>query len=541
MLVAPASGEDWRVAAPPWGGFSTDATSTSGLALRDSPSRLRPSPDDRFTRGEQAPGVSALLSPSELVRVDETLWEIPAEARPDMRVPARIFADRELLDAIVGDQSLEQLQNVATLPGIVDAALAMPDIHQGYGFPVGGVAAMELPDGVVSPGGVGYDINCGVRLLALPLSAAELGERREPLVHELSRAIPAGTGKHGPLRLSGPELDEVLREGPRALVARGDRPRGRSRAHRVARAASRTPIRPRSPRARTSAVPASSARSGAGNHFIELQRVDQHLRPAPPQRPSASPRAGDGADPLGLARARPPGLHRLRARDGRRPAPATGSCSPTASSPARPPPHRRVAPTSRRWRPPPTSPSRTGTRWPTPSARRSRRVLGPAVAAGTRQVYDVAHNVAKVERHGGRDLLVHRKGATRAFPAGSPDIPADVPRGRPARLHSRAAWAPRASSSPASRGRWSARSARPATAPAARCPAPRARKRITAAPSCAASSRRRGSSSAAPRTRASPRRRRSPTRTSSGWSRSSSAPGLARRVARLVPLGVVKG
>jgi tRNA-splicing ligase RtcB len=143
-------------------------------------------------------------STSELVRVDEMLWEIPAEARADMRVPARVFADRELLEAILRDQSLVQLQNVATLPGIVDAALAMPDIHQGYGFPVGGVAAMELLDGVVSPGGVGYDINCGVRLLVLPLSEPELGERREPLVHELSRAIPAGTGKRGALKLSGP-------------------------------------------------------------------------------------------------------------------------------------------------------------------------------------------------------------------------------------------------------------------------------------------------------------------------------------------------
>jgi tRNA-splicing ligase RtcB len=160
-------------------------------------------------------------STSDLVRVDETLWEVPAGARPDMRVPARVFADPELLGAILGDQSLDQLRNVATLPGIVEAALAMPDIHQGYGFPVGGVAAMELPDGVVSPGGVGYDINCGVRLLVLPLSEVELGERREPLVHELSRAIPAGTGKHGALRLSRADLDEVLRAGPRALVARG--------------------------------------------------------------------------------------------------------------------------------------------------------------------------------------------------------------------------------------------------------------------------------------------------------------------------------
>src|SRR5438876_8563274 len=140
-------------------------------------------------------------SMSELRQVDETLWEIPAEARSDMRVPARVFADAELLEAIRRDTSLEQLQNVATLPGVVDAAYAMPDIHQGYGFPVGGLAATELPDGVVSPGGVGYDINCGVRLLALPLAEAELGDRRVPLVHELSRAIPAGAGKESGVRV----------------------------------------------------------------------------------------------------------------------------------------------------------------------------------------------------------------------------------------------------------------------------------------------------------------------------------------------------
>lgn len=117
-----------------------------------------------------------------LRQVDEVVWEIPVDARHDMRVPARVFADRELLEAIATDRSLEQLQNVATLPGIVGAALAMPDVHQGYGFPVGGVAATRLPDGVVSPGGVGYDINCGVRLLAAPFSEAELGARREALV-----------------------------------------------------------------------------------------------------------------------------------------------------------------------------------------------------------------------------------------------------------------------------------------------------------------------------------------------------------------------
>src|SRR3954452_7014682 len=156
----------------------------------------------------------------ELERRDDVLWEIPRSSRADMRVPARVFADAELLEGIRGDDSLEQLCNVATLPGIVEAALAMPDIHAGYGFPVGAVAATEMPDGVVSPGGVGYDINCGVRLLALPLSARELEPRKEALVHELARRVPTGTGRSGGLRLDGEELDAVLAAGPRVLVER---------------------------------------------------------------------------------------------------------------------------------------------------------------------------------------------------------------------------------------------------------------------------------------------------------------------------------
>src|SRR5215211_4374710 len=122
---------------------------------------------------------------SELRRVGEVIWELPASG--PMRVPGRVFADAELLDAIADDGSLDQLRNVATLPGVVDAVLAMPDVHSGYGFPVGAVAATALPDGVVSPGGVGYDINCGVRLLAVPLDARELGARKAALVAELAR------------------------------------------------------------------------------------------------------------------------------------------------------------------------------------------------------------------------------------------------------------------------------------------------------------------------------------------------------------------
>jgi tRNA-splicing ligase RtcB len=191
---------------------------------------------------------------SELRQITEVLWEIPATARADMRVPARVFADQELLEAIEDDGSLEQLENVATLPGVVGAALAMPDVHQGYGFPVGGVAAMELPDGVVSPGGVGYDINCGVRLLALPLGATELGERRKALVHEISGAVPAGAGKTTGRARRGAELDAVLRygRGASALPTISSAP--------SPGAAYPAPTRRPSPNERASEVPGNSGR-----------------------------------------------------------------------------------------------------------------------------------------------------------------------------------------------------------------------------------------------------------------------------------------
>ena len=147
-----------------------------------------------------------------LRRVDETLYEIPADARPDMRVPARLFASAEIVEAVSADQSLEQLQNVATLPGIVEPALTMPDIHWGYGFPIGGVAAFD-PDegGVVSPGGVGFDINCGVRLLVSELGREELESRKKSLADALYRGIPSGMGVgRKDVSFGQRDLEEVL-------------------------------------------------------------------------------------------------------------------------------------------------------------------------------------------------------------------------------------------------------------------------------------------------------------------------------------------
>jgi tRNA-splicing ligase RtcB len=351
---------------------------------------------------------------SELRRIDETLYEIPANARPDMRVPARVFADEEMLAAIRRDHSLEQLQNVATLPGIVDAAIAMPDIHQGYGFPVGGLAATALPDGVVSPGGVGYDINCGVRLLALPLGIDELGERREKLVHEISRAVPAGAGREGGKRV---DLERVLRDGSRTIADRAED-------------VERTESEGRLDGADPSAVSDRARQRGAGqlgtmgsgNHFVELQAVDRIFDDGAVE--AYDLRLGQvtvlihsGSRGLGhqVCSDYVKRMDAVLGRYGIALPDRQLSCAPASSPEGRAYLAAMAAAANFAWA------NRQEI------ANRIRvsvtRVLGKKAGEQTRQVYDVAHNVAKPERHGDRDVLVHRKGATRAFPAGSPEIP----------------------------------------------------------------------------------------------------------------------
>ena len=356
---------------------------------------------------------------SSLVRIDDTTWEIPASSRADMRVPARIFADDEILDEIADDLSLEQLRNVATLPGVVGAVIAMPDIHQGYGFPVGGVAATELPDGVVSPGGVGYDINCGVRLLALPLLEGELGDRREALVHEISRSVPAGAGKRGALHLRGTSLDDVLRDGPRALPS--------VRADDIERTESEGRIEGADPSAVSERAHVRGrdqlGTMGSGNHFVEVQAVEEVLDPG-------------AADTYGLRKGQVTVLihsgsrglgHQVctdyvRLMDGRLASYRIHlpdrqlACAPASSPEGRQYLGAMAAAANFAW---------ANRQAIADSVRRAiAAVLGQGVAERTHQVYDVAHNVAKVEEHGGMRVCVHRKGATRAFPAGSEEIPA---------------------------------------------------------------------------------------------------------------------
>lgn len=162
------------------------------------------------------------IEKKDLTKVNNYLWEIQKSFRSDMLVPARIYASEKLLDDMFGDRCLPQLINVATLPGIVEAAYVMPDAHEGYGFPVGGVAAFDPDDGgIISPGGIGYDINCGVRLLATPFTKQEVEGQHGLLGKTLYQEIPSGVGHGGKLNLNEQELDLVLKNGAPHLISTG--------------------------------------------------------------------------------------------------------------------------------------------------------------------------------------------------------------------------------------------------------------------------------------------------------------------------------
>jgi len=359
-------------------------------------------------------------------RIDDELWELPVGTVPGMRAPARVFADAELLAAIEQDRSLEQLANVATLPGILDAALAMPDIHQGYGFPVGGVAATDASDGVISPGGVGYDINCGVRLLALPLGYDELlGDRRERLVHEMSRNVPVGTGGRGAREgIRGANLDRVLSLGPRALLE----DLGIGSEAELAFTESGGCLEGADPAAVSARARERGAGQigtlGSGNHFLELQRVEAVYEAGAAE--AFGLRLGQltvlihsGSRGLGH-QVCTDFVKRMDARlahYGIELPDRQLSCAPVESPEGRDYRRAMEAAANFAWA------SRAAIAHRVRQAIAS--VLGPGTAERTRQVYDVAHNVAKLERHEGRMVCVHRKGATRAFPPDHPEIPSE--------------------------------------------------------------------------------------------------------------------
>ncbi|MBI3305500.1 RtcB family protein [Candidatus Parcubacteria bacterium] len=357
---------------------------------------------------------------SDLERIADYLWEIPQTFRRDMRVPARVYASEKMLDDILTDKALEQAVNVTTLPGIQKYSLAMPDIHWGYGFPVGGIAATEYPDGVISPGGIGFDINCGVRLLASGKTFGEMQAYLEDLASAIYSEVPSGVGRSGRLTLKDPELDRVLAEGARRMVELGyGEPEDLQFQEAGGRLEHADPEQV-SPHAKNRGRDQLGT-MGAGNHFVEVERVDRIYDEASAQALGLWPGQvttliHTGSRGLGHQIATDfikTMLRKMREYGIELPDPQL------AAVPLSKPEGGRyfaamAAAANFAWA------NRQLITWQVRKAWQN--VLG--VGGGRlRVVYDVAHNIAKRETYDGKDVLVHRKGATRAFGPGHPEVP----------------------------------------------------------------------------------------------------------------------
>jgi tRNA-splicing ligase RtcB len=364
------------------------------------------------------------MQKNQLRKLDRYRWLVPRSAKAGMLTDALIYADEQLLEQILGDLSIEQAMNVAFLPGIVGRSLAMPDIHQGYGFPIGGVAATDFHRGVISPGGVGFDINCGVRLLATTLDRDAVTPKLSELVNQLFRDVPSGTGSQGTVPCSFSELNDVLERGAAWTVERGFgepadlefcEESGAMRGADPKKVSDRAKQRGRT----------QIGTLGSGNHFLEVQYVEKILEP------ETAEIFGLHADQVVvLIHCGSRGLghqvctdylktmNEAMRRYGITLPDRQLACVPARSKEGQDYLAAMAAAANFAW---------ANRQAITHAARGSfAKVFGSD--AKLRVVYDVAHNIAKRERHrvnGGaeEEVLVHRKGATRSFPAHSPYIP----------------------------------------------------------------------------------------------------------------------
>jgi tRNA-splicing ligase RtcB len=362
-------------------------------------------------------------------QVGPYLWRIPRDAARGMRVPGLVVADAHLMAHIRSDASLQQLANATTLPGIVRAAYAMPDIHQGYGLPVGGVVATDAEHGVVSPGAIGFDINCGVRLLATPLVEADATPRLQELVAALYAAIPTGVGAKGFLTLDERETRAVMRSGAAWALERGHGVPGD-----LARIESSGRLDGASPeRVSTHAVERGRRQLGSlgsGNHFLEVQVVDEVFDAE--TAAAFGMRTGQvtvmihtGSRGLGhqvctdFLRLTEAALRRYGITVPDRQL----ACAPVDSPEAADYLGAMRAAANFAF-----ANRQVLVQW---TRRTFADVFGVAPSAIV-SVYDVAHNIAKEEEHTvdgrRRRLLVHRKGATRAFPGQPVLVPGDMGR-----------------------------------------------------------------------------------------------------------------
>jgi tRNA-splicing ligase RtcB len=363
----------------------------------------------------------------EIRKIDDYRWEIPQDYKSGMRVAGLVYTDSAMLNMIREEQALEQVANVAFLPGIVGRSLAMPDIHWGYGFPIGGVAAMRVNDGVVSPGGVGYDINCGVRLLRTNLSEAEVRPKIRELVNHLFNNVPSGLGSEGKIRVSEKEMDEVLVSGAGWAVKKGYGNRQDldvTEEQGCMRMADPDKV---SARAKKRGAPQLGT-LGSGNHFLEVQVV-REIYDRDAAAAMGITREGQvlmlihtGSRGLGhqvcddYLRIMGGAVHKYGISLPDRQL----ACAPVESEEGRDYLAAMACAANYAW-----ANRHCIAHWTRESFT---KVLGRRIdEIGLEQVYDVAHNIAKIEEHtaDGKNmrLCVHRKGATRAFPAGQKGVP----------------------------------------------------------------------------------------------------------------------
>lgn len=369
-----------------------------------------------------------MASKTDFRRVDEFLWELPASHRGDMQTAVRIIADDTLLEDALGDLSVEQATNVASLPGLAGRVVVMPDVHQGYGMPIGGVMAARMDEGMISPGAVGYDINCGVRLLSSSIIFEEAEEKLADLATALYRNCPSGVGEKGSVPLSVVELDRVCREGARWALRKGYA--GKSDVDRTEEEGCLEGADPQQVSARAKERGRGQLGTlGAGNHFLEVDVVER-IFDAPAaavmglHEGNLALQIHCGSRGFGhqICTDYVQSFQSAVKRYGIRLPDRELVCAPFESAEGKA--------------------YLAAMKAAANFAFANRQVLAfharrsfEEVFGGTNlrwqlsQVYDIAHNMAKVETHtiDGRKqkVCIHRKGATRAFGPGHEGIPSD--------------------------------------------------------------------------------------------------------------------
>ena len=360
-----------------------------------------------------------------LKKIEDYLFEIPKEYRNDMRVPARIYATEKMINEIGEDRSIEQLMNISTLPGIEKYSLAMPDIHEGYGFPIGGVAAMDMAGGVVSPGGVGYDINCGVRLLKSNLFHKDIKDDLRPLAHQINRDVPSGVGRGGELELTPGEMDLILNKGVSHMIDLGyatEYDAQNTEEHGHIKNADASKVSDRAKRRGHDQL----GTLGSGNHFLEIQRVDEIY-----DRDTAQALNISKDQVMVMIHTGSRGLgHQVCTDYVRSMIPKIGdwkillpdrelACAPIDSAEGRDYLAAMSAAANFAWSNRQMIAHLVRGAW--------QRILSPKkIDTELQLIYDVAHNMAKIEDHEingkTKTVCVHRKGATRAFGPGRPEL-----------------------------------------------------------------------------------------------------------------------